>query len=70
MIGVDLTAIPTIGTGTTLTVAAEGGPHFSAFPFVQYFCSWLGVAPGAPTAFGNKTAVSGRTELRAAGSSY
>ena len=44
--GVDLTAIPTIGTGTALTVAAEIGPDFSAFPSVQHFCSWLGVAPG------------------------
>ena len=43
MMGVDLTAIPTIGTGTALTVAAETG---SAFPSVQHFCSWLGVAPG------------------------
>ena len=46
MMGVDLTAIPTIGTGTALTVAAEIGPDFSAFPSVQHFCSWLGVAPG------------------------
>lgn len=46
MMGVDLTAIPTIGTGTALTVAAEIAPDFSAFPSVQHFCSWLGVAPG------------------------
>ena len=47
MMGVDLTAIPTIGTGTALTVAAEIGPDFSAFPSIQHLCSWLGVAPGA-----------------------
>lgn len=46
MMGVDLTAIPTMGTGTALTVAAETGPDFSAFPSIQHFCSWLGVAPG------------------------
>ena len=46
MMGVDLTAIPTIGTGTALTIASEIGPDFSAFPSAQHFCSWLGVAPG------------------------
>ena len=46
MMGVDLTAIPTIGTGTVLTIASEIGPDFSAFPSAQHFCSWLGVAPG------------------------
>ncbi len=46
MMGVDLTVIPTIGTGTALTVAAEIGPEFSAFPSARHFCSWLGVAPG------------------------
>ncbi len=46
MMGVDLTAIPTIGAGTALTIASEIGPDFSAFPSAQHFCSWLGVAPG------------------------
>ena len=46
MMGVDLTAIPTIGVGTALTIASEIGPDFSAFPSAQHFCSWLGVAPG------------------------
>ena len=46
MMGVDLTAIPTIGPATALTIASEIGPDFSAFPSVQHFCSWLGVAPG------------------------
>ena len=32
MMGVDLTAIPTIGPGTVLTIASEIGPNFSAFP--------------------------------------
>ncbi len=46
MMGVDLTAIPAIGTGTALVIASEIGPDFSAFPSAQHFCSWLGVAPG------------------------
>ena len=46
MMGVDLTAIPTIGVNTALVIASEIGPDFSAFPTVQHFCSWLGVAPG------------------------
>ena len=46
LMGVDLTAIPAIGTGTVLTIASEIGPDFSAFPSAQHFCSWLGVAPG------------------------
>ena len=46
MMGVDLTAIPTIGVTTALTIAAEIGPDFSAFPSAQHFSSWLGLAPG------------------------
>ena len=46
MMGVDLTAIPTIGVTTALVIASEIGPDFSAFPSVQHFSSWLGVAPG------------------------
>lgn len=46
MMGVDLTAIPAVGTGTVLTIASEIGPDFSAFPSAKQFCSWLGVAPG------------------------
>ena len=46
MMGVDLTAIPTIGPGTALVIASEIGPDFSAFPYAQHFCSWLALAPG------------------------
>ena len=45
MMGVDLTAIPTIGPGTALVIASEIGPDFSAFPSAQHFCSWLALAP-------------------------
>ena len=46
MMGVDLTAIPTVGPGTALVIASEIGPDFSAFPSAQHFCSWLALAPG------------------------
>lgn len=46
MMGVDLTAIPTIGVTTALAIASEIGPDFSSFPSAQHFSSWLGLAPG------------------------
>lgn len=46
MMGVDLTAIPTIGVETALVLAAEIGPDLSRFPTCEHFCSWLSVAPG------------------------
>ena len=46
MLGVDLTAIPTVGVETALTFAAEVGPDLSRFPTAAHFCSWLGLAPG------------------------
>lgn len=45
MMGVDLTAIPTIGIDTALVLASEVGPDLSRFPTSEDFCSWLGVAP-------------------------
>lgn len=46
MMGVDLTAIPTIGIGTALVMASEIGPDLSRFPSCDHFCSWLTLAPG------------------------
>ena len=46
MLGVDLTAIPTVGVETALTLAAEVGADLSRFPTSAHFCSWLGLAPG------------------------
>ena len=46
MLGVDLTAIPTVGVETALTFASEIGPDLSRFPTRGNFCSWLGVTPG------------------------
>ena len=56
MLGVDLTAIPTIGVETALTIAAEVGPDLSRFPSAAHFCSWLTLAPG--------TRISGGRQLR------
>ena len=56
MMGVDLTAIPSIGPETALVIASEIGPDLSAFPTMQHFCSWLGLAPG--------TRISGDRKLR------
>ena len=46
MLGADLTAIPTVGVETALTIAAEIGADLSRFPSSTHFCSWLGLAPG------------------------
>ena len=46
MLGADLTAIPTVGVETALTIAAEIGADLSRFPSSAHFCSWLGLAPG------------------------
>ena len=46
MLGADLTAIPTVGVETALTVAAEVVADLSRFATAAHFCSWLGLAPG------------------------
>ena len=46
VLGVDLTAIPSIGVETALTIASEIGPDLSCFPTSGHFCSWLTLAPG------------------------
>ena len=56
MLGVDLTAIPTIGVETALAIASEIGPDLSRFPSAAHFCSWLMLAPG--------TRVSGGKQIR------
>ncbi|MDE0241240.1 MAG: IS110 family transposase, partial [bacterium] len=61
MMGVDLTRIPTIGAATALTVAAEIGPDFSAFPSAQHFSSWLGLAPGTRISGGKRLSGRGST---------
>ncbi|NBA98609.1 IS110 family transposase [Pseudomonas sp. R5(2019)] len=58
IMGVDLTAIPTIGVDTALVLASEIGPDLSRFPTSQHFCSWLGLAP--PTRISGGRQLSGR----------
>jgi transposase len=43
--GVDLTAIESIGTTVALTVITEAGPDLCGFPTEKHFCSWLGLCP-------------------------
>ncbi|HCN46934.1 MAG TPA: IS110 family transposase [Pseudomonas sp.] len=57
VMGVDLTAIPTIGIDTALVIASEIGADLSRFPTLQNFCSWLGLAP--PTRISGGKALSG-----------
>jgi len=45
VMGVDLTAIPTIGLETVLVLSSEIGPDLSRFPNEKNFCSWLSLAP-------------------------
>ena len=47
MMGVDLTAIPTIRVATAPNIAPKIGPDLSAFPSARHFRFWLGLAPGA-----------------------
>jgi transposase len=59
ILGVDLTAIPTIGVETALTIASEIGNDLSRFPTSEHFCSWLTLAPG--TRISGDKRLSGRT---------
>ena len=67
MLGVDLTAIPTIGVATALTIASEVGPDLSRFPSAAHFCSWLTLAPGTRISGGNQLRESQPKRLNRAG---
>jgi len=58
VMGVDLTAIPTIGIDTVLVLASEIGPDLSRFPTEGHFCSWLSLAP--PTYISGGKSLPGR----------
>jgi len=62
LMGVDLTAIPTIGVETALVIASEIGPDLSRFPSSQHFCSWLTLAP--PTRISGGKPLPGRNGFR------
>lgn len=57
--GVDLFAVPGLGTDTLLTVTSEAGFDMSPWKTVKHFTSWLGVCPG--------TRISGGKELKKRG---
>lgn len=59
ILGVDLTAVPTIGVDTALVLATEIGPDLSRFPTSQHFCSWLGLAPPTRISGGRQLSGSG-----------
>ena len=58
IMGVDLTAIPTIGLETVLVLASEVGSDLSQFPNEANFCSWLNVTP--PTCISGGKQLHGR----------
>ncbi|MNO94658.1 Transposase [compost metagenome] len=57
-LGVDLTAIPSIGVDTCLVLASEIGSDLSRFPTAAHFCSWLDLAP--PTRITGGKIIKGR----------
>lgn len=59
IMGVDLTAIPTLGVDTALILASEIGPDLSRFSTSAHFCSWLGLAP--PTRISGGRQLPGRS---------
>lgn len=58
-LGVDLTAVPTLGLETVLVIASEIGPDLSRFPTAGHFCSWLNLAP--PTRISGGKPLPGKT---------
>ena len=64
LLGVDLTAIPTIGHDTALLIASELGPDLSRFESMAHFCSWLNLAP--PTNISGGKKLPGRSKQRSA----
>ena len=59
VLGVDLTAVPTLGIETVLVITSEIGPDLSRFPTVGHFCSWLSLAP--PTRISGGKPLPGKT---------
>ncbi len=58
VMGVDLSAIPTLGIDTVLVLAGEVGADLSRFPSGKQFCAWLSLAP--PTHLSGGKPLSGK----------
>jgi hypothetical protein len=58
--GVDLTAIPSIGASTALTIVSEIGLDMSRWRSAKHFASWLGLSPGNKVSGGK--ILSGKTK--------
>lgn len=54
VMGVDLTAIPTIDVDTAMVIMSELGTDWSCFPTCEHFCSWASVAPGTRISGGKR----------------
>ena len=67
MMGVDLTAIPTIAIETVLVLSSEIGPDLSRFPTEKHFCSWLSLAPPTNISGGKRLSGSKRKVFNRAG---
>ena len=58
--GVDLTAIPAIGSSTALAIVSEIGTDMSRWKSAKHFASWLGLCPGNKVSGGKR--LSGKTK--------
>ena len=67
VMGVDLTAIPTIAIETALVLSSEIGPDLSRFPTEKHFCSWLSLAPPTNISGGKRLSGSKRKVFNRAG---
>lgn len=54
VMGVDLTAIPTIDVDTAMVIMSEVGADWSCFPTCEHFCSWVALAPGTRVSGGKR----------------
>lgn len=68
IVGVDLTAIPSISVGTVQVLLAEVGPDLSRFRSAGAFANWLGLCPNNSITGGQtQSSATKRTENRLAG---
>jgi len=60
ILGVDLTAVPGLASGTIHRLFAEIGRDLSAFPTAKHFASWLGLCPANKVSGGKVLSVKTR----------